>query len=75
MIKKYLPSQDVNIFSYPSGRYNEDIIGLLARHTIEYAVGTERGVIQKKDGQYRIRRIGIHNDSSCTIPLFKYKLR
>jgi peptidoglycan/xylan/chitin deacetylase (PgdA/CDA1 family) len=63
------------VFCYPNGDYNREIAwkvrtaGYLAAVSTQF--GTEDGSSQH---YYELKRIGIHNDISSTIPLFAYRL-
>ena len=65
----------VPVFCYPNGMYNEDIQGLVKDCAYEAAVGVRPG----SEGEFprdlfEIRRIGIHNGISATLPLFAFHL-
>lgn len=65
----------VPVFCYPNGTYSEDIQGLVKDCAYEAAVGVRPG----SEGEFprnwfEIRRIGIHNEISATLPLFAFHL-
>jgi peptidoglycan/xylan/chitin deacetylase (PgdA/CDA1 family) len=65
----------VPVFCYPNGMYNQDIQGLVKDCAYEAAVGLRPG----SEGElpknwFEIRRIGIHNEISATLPLFAFHL-
>jgi hypothetical protein len=65
----------VPVFCYPNGMYNEDLQGLVKDCAYEAAVGVRSG----SEGEFprnwfEIRRIGIHNEISATLPLFAFHL-
>jgi len=57
-------------FAYPNGNYSDDLKALLKRNGFRGAVTTRKGWLDKDVGLFEIPRIGMHEDVSCTIPLF-----
>ena len=66
---------DVSVFSYPNGDYTPDIAHLVRAAGYEAAVTVRAGVEDSAPPDlFGLRRIGIHNDVSSTIPLFTLHL-
>jgi peptidoglycan/xylan/chitin deacetylase (PgdA/CDA1 family) len=63
------------VFCYPNGDYNQEIARQVKAAGYLAAVSTHFGL---EDGSahhhYELKRIGIHNDISSTVPLFAYRL-
>lgn len=65
----------VPVFCYPNGNYNQEIQNTVRNCGYEAAVTTRFGFEGKKpDDYFGIKRIGVHNDISSTIPLFSFHL-
>jgi peptidoglycan/xylan/chitin deacetylase (PgdA/CDA1 family) len=65
----------VPVFCYPNGMSNEDIQGLVKDCAYEAAVGGRPGSEGEfPNNWFEMRRIGIHNDISATLPLFAFHL-
>lgn len=65
----------VPVFCYPNGNSNASIQALVKNCGYQAAVGVGLGVEGASPGnRYNIRRIGIHNDISDTVPLFAMRL-
>jgi peptidoglycan/xylan/chitin deacetylase (PgdA/CDA1 family) len=60
-------------FCYPNGEY-DNVADELVKEYYTAALTVKRGIVEKGDDLYQIRRIGIHNDVSKTVPLFVYRL-
>lgn len=58
------------LFAYPNGNYNRDLPVILLRNNFKGAVNTHKKWFGKEVPLFGIPRIGIHEDVSCTIPLF-----
>lgn len=74
----HLQEEGINympVFCYPNGDYNQEIARQVKAAGYLAAVSTHFGL---EDGSshyhYGLKRIGIHNDISSTIPLFAYRL-
>jgi peptidoglycan/xylan/chitin deacetylase (PgdA/CDA1 family) len=60
-------------FCYPKGQFSPEVCRL-AREYYVAALATGGGAVSKGDDPFRIRRIGIHDDVSRTIPLLACRL-
>jgi peptidoglycan/xylan/chitin deacetylase (PgdA/CDA1 family) len=60
-------------FCYPKGKFSPEVCRL-AREYYVAALATGGGAVSKGDDPFRIRRIGIHDDVSRTIPLLACRL-
>ncbi len=60
----------IDLFAYPNGNFNRDLQGVLARNKFRGAVTTGKGWIGTGTDPLEIPRIGMHEDVSCTLPLF-----
>lgn len=60
-------------FCYPKGEYDAAAESLV-REFYGAALTTERGVVSPGDDPFRIKRIGIHDDVSMTVPLFACRI-
>lgn len=74
----HLQEEGINympVFCYPNGDYNQEIARQVKAAGYLAAVSTHFGL---EDGSshhnYGLKRIGIHNDISSTVPLFAYRL-
>lgn len=56
-------------FCYPKGEYDQAICAVV-REFYSAALTTQRGPVSRGDDLFQMRRVGIHNDVSMTIPLF-----
>lgn len=65
----------VDCFCYPSGQYSRDIINILQKYNIKYAVTTEKGYVENSPNQFSINRIGVHDSISSNKILFKHALK
>jgi peptidoglycan/xylan/chitin deacetylase (PgdA/CDA1 family) len=65
----------VPVFCYPNGNSDVHIQRLVQASGYQAAVSVRMGVEGRKpENQYAIRRVGIHNDVTHTIPLFSLRL-
>lgn len=65
----------VPVFCYPNGNHNPNIAGQVKAAGYEAAVTTHYGFEDASPRDiYGLKRIGIHNDISSTIPLFASRL-
>jgi len=66
---------DIPVFCYPNGNYNQEIIKQVKAAGYQAAMGTHFGF---EDGIQRdlfgLKRINIHNDISATVPLFTFHM-
>jgi peptidoglycan/xylan/chitin deacetylase (PgdA/CDA1 family) len=73
-----LRDHDVNhipVFSYPNGDYTPDIARLVRAAGYEAAVTVRAGFEDAAPPDlFGLRRIGIHNDATSTMPLFTLQL-
>lgn len=76
--RQVLFDQGVNfvpVYCYPNGNSDASIEDLVKAHGYEAAVSVRMGFEGNcPENRYAIRRIGIHNDISDTIPLFSFRL-
>lgn len=65
----------IPVFAYPNGTYNEEIIGHAKAAGYRAAVSMVFGFEGRspKD-RFCLKRVGIHNDISATIPLFTFHI-
>ena len=64
----------VEMFSYPNGNYNNEIMQILKRNGFKIAVTTEKGTIKKIANLLALRRFMIHDDMTSTIPMLACKI-
>ena len=65
----------VPVFCYPNGNYNGEIAAQVRAAGYEAAVSTRFGLeAGPSEDRYGLKRIGIHNDISSSIPLFAYRM-
>ena len=76
--KQVLFDQGVNfvpVYCYPNGNSDASIEDLVKANGYEAAVSVRMGFEGScPENRYAIRRVGIHNDISDTIPLFSFRL-
>jgi peptidoglycan/xylan/chitin deacetylase (PgdA/CDA1 family) len=76
--KQVLLEQGVNyvpVFCYPNGNSNPDIQRQVMASGYEAACSVRMGVEgHSPENKYAIRRVGIHNDITNTIPLFSWRV-
>ncbi|MCS6288438.1 MAG: polysaccharide deacetylase family protein [Nitrospira sp.] len=76
--RQVLFDQGVNyvpVYCYPNGNSNASIEKLVKANGYEAAVSVRMGFEGScPENRYAIRRVGIHNDISGTIPLFSFRL-
>ena len=74
----HLKEKDLNfvpVFCYPNGNFNQEIQNTVRGCGYQAAVTTKFGFeSEKPDDYFGIKRIGVHNDISSTIPLFSFQL-
>lgn len=67
---KYVP-----VFCYPNGNYNQEVQSAVRECGYDSAVTTKFGFeSEMPDDYFAIKRIGVHNDVSSTLPLFSFHL-
>jgi peptidoglycan/xylan/chitin deacetylase (PgdA/CDA1 family) len=65
----------VPVFCYPNGEYTAAIAGLVRAAGFQAAVTTRFGFeIMGKGDLFALKRISIHHDVTCTIPLFSFQI-
>lgn len=64
----------VNLFAYPNGNFTESIQNVLVENGYLAAVTTRKGYFDHKAPLMAIPRIGIHEDVSSTLPLFRSRI-
>ncbi len=65
----------VPVFCYPNGNYNRELQKIVSECGYVAAVTTKTGFEYTSPSDiYGIKRIGVHNDISLTIPLFSFHL-
>ena len=72
-IEKRIKKQ-VNFFAFPNGNYNKKVLAILRDTQFAAAVTTMRGYINISSHLLELPRISIHDDISCTPPLFLWRL-
>lgn len=66
-------NRSIGWFCYPKGIYDE-IADEVVQELYSAAFTGELGLVEKGDDLFHLRRIGIHNDVSMTVPLFACRL-
>jgi len=66
--------EKVKIFAYPNGNQNENIRCIIAEHGFDAAVTTCKGFVGENTLLMEIPRIGIHEDVSNTVPMFRSRI-
>jgi peptidoglycan/xylan/chitin deacetylase (PgdA/CDA1 family) len=64
----------VEIFSYPNGNYNRQIVKLLEQNGYRYAVTTKKGFVDDYSDNFILNRFLLHEDMTSTIPMLACKL-
>jgi peptidoglycan/xylan/chitin deacetylase (PgdA/CDA1 family) len=65
----------VPVFCYPNGNYTKEIAEQVKSAGYSAAVTTQFGVEDRSSQElYALKRIGIHNDISKTVPLFNFHI-
>lgn len=64
----------VKLFAYPNGNFNHNIEKLLFDNGFIGAVTTQKGCYDINTFPMRIPRIGIHEDISSTLPMFRNRV-
>ena len=62
------------ILSYPNGNYSPSVLSLLPEVGVAAAVTTNRGWVNNASRVYELPRVAVHEDVSCTLPLFQWRL-
>lgn len=62
------------LFSYPNGNHSPQLMGLVARHGMRWAVTTRRGYLDQRANPLAVPRIGMHEDVSATEALFRARI-
>jgi peptidoglycan/xylan/chitin deacetylase (PgdA/CDA1 family) len=57
-------------FCYPNGNYNDRIAQLVKEAGYSYAVTTKKGWNSESSDPFALKRIGIHQDITATMPMF-----
>lgn len=60
-------------FSYPNGDYDDDIKRIVTEH-YACAFTADNGFVRPTDPLFDLKRIGIHNDTTCTKAMFACRL-
>ena len=66
--------EEVKGFCYPNGAYNADIICILKQRGFHYSCTAKNGFNGPETDPFQLKRIGIHNDISYTLPLFACRI-
>lgn len=61
-------------FCYPNGNYNDKIAKMVKEAGYNLAVTTNHGWNNAKSDSFTLRRIGIHQDMTSTVPLFAARI-
>lgn len=72
-IERHLGTK-VRSFAYPNGNHNAGVRQLLAENGFDVAVTTSKGLLGHALPFLEIPRIGLHEDVSATIPMFRSKI-
>jgi len=65
----------IPVFCYPNGNYTDTIVEQVKASGYQAAVSTDQGFEGSSAlNQFTLKRIGIHDDISKTLPLFAYRL-
>jgi len=64
----------VTTFAYPNGNYDENVQHVLQECVFAGAVTTKKGFLGRDTPLMEIPRIGIHEDISNTIPMFRARI-
>lgn len=59
----------MDVFAYPFGRYNEEIVTILKHHGLRAALTVQTGRTQKGDERFKLKRNSI--DSKVSLAMFK----
>lgn len=63
-----------DLFAFPNGNYNAQIISILKYYNFKASVTTQKRKLLSKDLLYELPRIGVHEDVSFTLQLFKSRI-
>ncbi len=66
--------KSVEMFCYPNGNYNEDIINILKDQGFKIATTTQSGSISQSKNLLTLPRFMIHQDMISNIPMFAYRI-
>ncbi len=61
-------------FCYPNGNYSQEIATMVCNAGYHMAVTTQKGWNRFEENMFILKRIGIHQDVTSTIPLFSCRL-
>jgi peptidoglycan/xylan/chitin deacetylase (PgdA/CDA1 family) len=64
----------VNLFAYPNGNFDNNSEKFLLDNGFIGAVTTQRGCFDQNTALMRIPRIGMHEDISATLPMFRNRI-
>jgi peptidoglycan/xylan/chitin deacetylase (PgdA/CDA1 family) len=64
----------INLFAYPNGNFDNDTEKFLLDNGFIGAVTTQRGCFDQNTSLMRIPRIGMHEDMSSTLPMFRNRI-
>jgi len=64
-------SKEIDLFCYPNGNFNQDIIDILKDEGLKLAVTTHPGFIHESSDLYSLRRTLLHNDISDSVPMLE----
>lgn len=63
-------TSSIPVFCYPDGSFNERITMMVKDAGYKASVTTETGYTDAQSNRYKLKRVGIHDDVTKTIPLF-----
>ena len=61
-------------FCYPNGNYTREIAEMVRSAGYHAAVTTKKGWNQFDDDRFMLKRIGIHQDMTSSVPLFAARI-
>ncbi len=64
----------VNMFSYPNGNYNYELMQAINKLGFKLAVTTKRGMLDESENLLALRRVLIHNDMTSSRHMFVYRI-
>ncbi len=73
IIEKHLGTK-VNLFAYPNGNANDAVQAMVRECGYLGAVTTRRGLMAKRSPLLALPRIGIHEDISTSLPMFRHRM-
>jgi peptidoglycan/xylan/chitin deacetylase (PgdA/CDA1 family) len=62
------------LFSYPNGNHTPQLMSMVARQGMRWAVTTRRGYLEQRSDLLAVPRIGMHEDVSATMGLFQARI-